>query len=150
VNRVTEVPDLALARKALAAQPFSVLLGARLVAFGGGTATLELDLREELCQQYGSVHGGVLGYAAENAMAFAAGSVTGDRLLTTGYTIDYVRPAVGTLLRAHAQVVRTGRTRAVSRCDLSVLDDTGTQTLCAVAQGAVAVSGQPEDRSPRP
>ncbi|WP_053749629.1 PaaI family thioesterase [Streptomyces sp. MMG1533] len=147
---MNDAPDLALARKALAAQPFSVLLGARLVAFGGGEATLELDIREELLQQYGFVHGGVLGYAADNALTFAAGTVTGDRLLTAGYTIDYLRPATGTLLRAHAQVVRAGRTRTVSRCDLSTVDDAGAETLCAVAQGAIAVSERPETRFPQP
>ena len=132
--------DLALARKALAAQPFSALLGARLTAFGDGEATLELDIREELLQQYGSVHGGVLAYAADNALAFAAATVAGTRLVTTGLTIDYLRRATGEVLRAHARVVRAGRTNAVSRCDLTTLDASGTETLCAVAQGTVAVS----------
>ncbi|GAB7030164.1 hypothetical protein JCM4914_16250 [Streptomyces platensis subsp. malvinus] len=45
--------DLALAQKALDQQPFSRLLRARLTAFGDGGATLELDIREELLQQYG-------------------------------------------------------------------------------------------------
>ncbi|WP_328495128.1 PaaI family thioesterase [Streptomyces sp. NBC_00414] len=131
--------DLAAAQKALAAQPFSTLLGTRLVAFGEGEAVLELDIRDDLRQQNGFVHGGVLGYAADNALTFAAGSVAGSRLLTSGFTIDYLRPADGTLLRAHAHVVRAGRTRVVCRCDLSTLNATGTQTLCAVAQGTIAV-----------
>ncbi|GEC02904.1 hypothetical protein SSP24_05590 [Streptomyces spinoverrucosus] len=133
------VPDLADAQKILVAQPFSRLLGARIVAFGDGAATLELDIREDLLQHYGSVHGGVLGYAADNALTFAAGTVANGRLITAGYTIDYLRPAVGTLLRAEARVVRAGRTRVVCRCDLFTLDGGGAETLCAVAQGAIAV-----------
>jgi uncharacterized protein (TIGR00369 family) len=133
-------PDLAVAQKILAAQPFSTFLGARLVAFGDGAATLELDVREELLQQNGFVHGGVLSYAADNTLTFAAGTVTGPGLLTAGYTIDYVRPARGTLLRAQAQVVKAGRSRVVCRCDIFVLDDEGAATLCAVAQGTIAVS----------
>lgn len=131
--------DLAAAREALAAQPFSNLLGTRLVAFGKGEAVLELDIRDDLRQQNGFVHGGVLGYAADNALTFAAGSAVGARVLTSGFTIDYLRPADGTLLRAHAHVVRAGRTRVVCRCDLSTVDAEGTQTLCAVAQGTIAV-----------
>ncbi|WP_328524655.1 PaaI family thioesterase [Kribbella sp. NBC_00359] len=50
-----------LAEKVLAAQPFSVLLGARLTGFGAGGATLELDIRDDLRQQNGYLHGGVLG-----------------------------------------------------------------------------------------
>ena len=42
------IPDLAAARKVLAAQPFSNLVGARLVSFGDGEATLELDVRDDL------------------------------------------------------------------------------------------------------
>nr|WP_206442096.1 PaaI family thioesterase [Streptomyces boncukensis] len=127
------------ARKVLEAQPFSRLLGARLTAFGDGAATLELDLRDELRQQNGFVHGGVLCYAADNALTFAAGSAAGPRLLTAGLTIDYLQPGQGAVLRAHAQVVRAGRSRVVCRCDLSTLDDAGTATLCAVAQGTIAV-----------
>ncbi|MDY0810597.1 PaaI family thioesterase [Kitasatospora purpeofusca] len=137
----TYFPELALARKALASQPFSIYLGARLTAFGDGAATLELDVREELRQQNGFVHGGVLSYAADNALTFAAGTVAGPGVLTAGYTIDYLRPAQGAVLRAHAQVVRPGRTRVVCRCDLFVLDSDGNQTLCAIAQGTIAVTG---------
>jgi uncharacterized protein (TIGR00369 family) len=131
--------DLDLARKVLAEQPFSRLLGARVTAFGDGEATLELDIREELLQQYGFVHGGVLSYAADNTLTLAAGTVVGTGLITSGFTIDYLRPATGEILRAHAQVVRAGRTRVVTRCDLITIDGTGAQTLCAVAQGNIAV-----------
>jgi uncharacterized protein (TIGR00369 family) len=137
---MTEFLDLASARKVLAAQPFSTLLGARLTAFGKGAATLELDIRDELLQQFGYIHGGVLGYAADNATAFAAGTVAGPRLTTSGLTLDFLRPAKGVLLRAHAEVVRAGRTRVVCRCDLITVDSRGTETLCAVSQGAVAVT----------
>ncbi|QUH03490.1 PaaI family thioesterase [Saccharopolyspora erythraea] len=135
------VADLATARRLLAAQPFSVLLGARLVTFGDGAATLELDIRDDLRQQNGFVHGGVLGYAADNALTFAAGAVVGSRLLTAGFTIDYLRPADGSVLRAHAQVVRAGRIRVACRCDLYSVDGGGEQTLCAVAQGTAITVG---------
>jgi len=131
--------DLETARGILAAQPFSTLLGARLTAFGDGEATLEIDIRDELRQQNGFLHGGVLGYAADNALTFAAGAAAGEKILTSGFTIDYLRPADGSTLRAHARVLRAGRTRVVCRCDLSTLDPRGASTLCAVAQGSITV-----------
>ncbi|KUM91310.1 thioesterase [Streptomyces cellostaticus] len=147
---MTDTLDLESAREALAAQPFSVLLGTRLVAFGAGAATLELDIREELLQQHGFLHGGVLGYAADNALTFAAGAVLGPRVVTAGFTIDYLRPATGTLLHAEAHVVRAGRTRAVCRCDVSAIAADGTPRLCAVAQGTVSVAGHAQSWTGRP
>jgi uncharacterized protein (TIGR00369 family) len=133
------VLDLASAQQVLAAQRFSALLGARLVAFGDGEATLELDIRDELRQQNDVLHGGVLSYAADNTLTFAAGTVASGALMTAGFTIDYLRPADGVTLRAHAQVVRAGRTRVVCRCELYTVDPEGVRSLCAVAQGTVAV-----------
>lgn len=133
--------DLELARKVLDAQPFSRFVGARLAAFGDGGATLEVDLREELQQQNGYVHGGVLSYAADNALTFAAGAALGPAVLTAGFSIQYVRPAVGVTLRARASVVHAGRRQAVVRCDLLTVDGQGEETLCAVAQGTVLAAG---------
>ncbi|MFB7030517.1 MULTISPECIES: PaaI family thioesterase [unclassified Streptomyces] len=133
----TGAHGLELARKVLDAQPFSRLLGAQVTAFGDGGAVLELAIREELRQQNGFVHGGVLSYAADNAITFAAGTVLGPAVLTAGYTIDYVRPAVGATLRARAGVLHASRRQAVVRCELLTVDEAGTETLCALAQGTV-------------
>ncbi len=65
------------ARAHLASQPFSVLLGARLVSFDEYGAVLEVDARPDLLQQNGFLHGGVLAYAADNALTYAAGTALG-------------------------------------------------------------------------
>ncbi|MGW1230218.1 PaaI family thioesterase [Streptomyces sp. NPDC002530] len=129
--------DLRAAQKVLESQPFSTLVGARVTAFGDGAATLEIDSREELRQQNGFLHGGVLAYAADNALTFAAGTTLGPAVLTGGFSIQYLRPATGATLVARAEVVHSGRRQAVARCDLSVVGEDGAETLCAVAQGTV-------------
>ncbi|WP_411089659.1 PaaI family thioesterase [Streptomyces sp. 061-3] len=129
--------DLQMARKVLDGQPFSRLVGARITAFGDGAATLEVDIRPELQQQNGFVHGGVLSYAADNSITFAAGTTLGSAVLTGGFSIQYIRPATGRTLIARALVVHTGRRQAVVRCDLFAAADDGTEILCAVAQGTV-------------
>ncbi|GAB3453386.1 PaaI family thioesterase [Actinophytocola sediminis] len=129
--------DLEFARRGLAAQPFSVLLGASLTEFGDGKATIELDIRDDLRQQNGYVHGGVLSYLADNTLTFAAGTVLGPAVLTGGYSIDYLRPATGDMLRAVAVVVQASRSRATCRCEVYGVDADGTETLCAAAQGTV-------------
>src|SRR2546423_2283539 len=115
--------DVDFARQGLEEQPFSRLLGARLVEFGNGAAVIEVDIRDELRQQNGYLHGGVLAYAADNTLTFAAGAVLGPSLLTAGFTIDYLRPAQGKVLRAEARVVQAGRSRATCRCELYTVDE---------------------------
>lgn len=128
---------LELAEKILAAQPFSVLLGARVIAFGAGAATLELDIRPDLLQQNGYLHGGVLAYAADNAITFAAGAALGPEVLTSGVTISYLRPAQGAVLRATAKVAHSGSRQATCTCEVTTVDEAGASALCAIAQGTV-------------
>ncbi|MFE0176902.1 PaaI family thioesterase [Streptomyces sp. NPDC059002] len=136
-----------MAQKVLDAQPFSRLVRARITRFGDGAATLEIDIREELHQQNGFVHGGVLAYAADNSITFAAGTTLGPAVLTAGFSIQYVRPATGARLVARATVAHSGRRQAVVRCELFAVrgeDGAGpaehaedAEVLCAIAQGTV-------------
>ena len=130
--------DLATAQEALESQPFSRLLQARITEFGDSVATIEIDIRKELCQQNGYVHGGVLSYAADNAITFAAATALGPTVLTNNFSIEYMRPAAGLTLRARATVMHAGKRRAVVDCDLFTVDSEGVETLCAIAQGAAS------------
>lgn len=127
------------AQAVLQAQPFSVLVGARMTQFGEGGATLEIPVRDELRQQNGFVHGGVLSYAADNALTFAAGTVLGANIMTAGFTITYLRPAQGVLLRADARADASTRRQALCRCDIYAVQDDGSEVLCAAAQGTATV-----------
>ena len=57
-------------RQALESQPFSKLLNAKLRVFSLGEVVLEVPITEELMQQHGFVHGGVISYAADNSLTF--------------------------------------------------------------------------------
>ncbi|MEV4237930.1 MULTISPECIES: PaaI family thioesterase [unclassified Nocardia] len=127
--------DLDLAKQVLAAQPFAQLVGTELTAFGNGAATLVIPIRPELGQQFGFVHGGVVSYAADNALTFAAGTVLGANVLTGGFTITYLRPAAGTRLRAEATVTGSTRRQAVVACEIYAERPDSEPVLCAVAQG---------------
>ncbi|AOW93153.1 thioesterase [Rhodococcus sp. WMMA185] len=123
------------ARAVLAAQPFSMLLGARMTHFGDGRTSLEIPVRDELRQQNGFVHGGVLSYAADNALTFAAGTMLGSNIMTAGFTITYLRPADGVVLRADAWADTATRRQALCRCDIYAVQENGEEVLCAAAQG---------------
>lgn len=129
---------LARGREVLASQPFSVLLGTELLVFAEGRAELRIPIREDLKQQHGFVHGGVVSYAADNALTFAGGSALGPGVVTSEFKINYVRPAVGDSIVARAAVVHAGKSQAVCRCDVFALRQ-GRETLCATAQGTIVL-----------
>lgn len=132
--------DLGFAQGVLTSQPFSVLLGAELTAFGPDQVELCIPITPQLAQQHGFVHGGVVSYAADNALTFAGGLVLGPAIVTSEFKINYLRPARGGLLVARATVVHAGKTQAVCRCDVFIRDG-GDEVLCALAQGTIAVLG---------
>lgn len=135
-DEMPRVRSLADAREVLASQPFSVLMGARLTEYEAGRAVLEVPLRPELLQQFGFAHGGVLTYAADNSLTFAAGTVLGPSIVTTGMTLDYLRPADGAaVLRAEATVVNSSRKQALCRCEIYSVAQDATKKLCAAGQG---------------
>lgn len=132
---------LPLGKEALASQPFSVFVGAELTGYSPGRAELTVPITPELKQQHGFVHGGVVSYAADNALTFVGASVLGPAVVTSEYKINYLRPVVGTALTARATVIYSGKSQAVCRCDVFVIE-AGEETLCATAQGTIARIGR--------
>ncbi|MFT3881259.1 MAG: PaaI family thioesterase [Gemmatales bacterium] len=136
------MPDLlAFGQQILATQPFSLLIQAEITKFEIGQAEIRVPIRKELQQQHGFLHGGVLSYAADNALTFAGGSAMGTAVVTSEFKINYVRPAIGDVLIARASASYAGKSQAVCRCDLFVVKD-GVEKLCAVAQGTIVRIGQ--------
>lgn len=127
---------LAFARQTLAAQPFSRLLQAQVDVATREGAVLSVLLREELMQQNGFAHGGVVSYLADNALTFAGGLALAGPVLTGEFKINYVRPAIGDVLVARASAIHAGRTQAV--CQAEIFARKGDEEkLVAVAQGTI-------------
>ncbi len=140
---------LAWGKQVLAAQPFSVLLGAELLSFSKGGVELKVPIKAELMQQHGFVHGGVISYAADNALTYAGGSALGPGVVTSEFKINYVRPAMGEFIVARATVMHAGKNQAVCRCEVYV-SSRGAERLCAIAQGTITRVGQPSKPRTQP
>ncbi len=140
---------IALGKRVLASQPFSELLGAELTGLSDRDAELRLAIRPEMKQQHGFVHGGVLSYLADNALTFAGGMALGGNAVTSEFKINYIRPAIGDMLIARAQVVGLTRSQAVVRCDVLIVVD-GVEKPCAAAQGTIATLPKRADDDTRP
>ena len=134
------VAFLAMGREVLARQPFSRHVGAELVALEPGRCELSVALTNELKQQDGFAHGGVVSYLADNALTFAGGTAMQVPVVTSEYKINYVRPAIGERLVARAHAAHVSRSQAVCQCEIYALSGEG-EKLCAIAQGTIARKG---------
>src|SRR5947207_7984235 len=101
----------ALIREAFATVPFARLLGLELGAIRPGEANLHLEVRDELRQNQGVVHGGAVASLIDTASAFAVVTQLepNERVTTTDLTIHYLRPVTAGRLTATARTVRAGR-----------------------------------------
>src|ERR1051326_2680113 len=77
----------------IAGTPFASLLGAKVLAVSPGHVELAVDVKREITQHHGFVHGAVLGFVADSACTWAAGSVVGD-VVTSEYKLHFLSPAV--------------------------------------------------------
>jgi uncharacterized protein (TIGR00369 family) len=117
------------------ASPFLGFLQLRAIALDhdAGTLTVTMPMRPELERRLGTAqfHGGPIAAFIDIVGDFAVGMTVGGGVPTINLRIDYLKPAVGTLLTGTARVRRTGRT--VALVDVDVHDE--KQSLVAVGRG---------------
>jgi uncharacterized protein (TIGR00369 family) len=120
-------------QKALTTVPFARLIGIELEDIDSGTATLAVNVRKELMQNQGVVHGGAIAALIDTATAFAIISLLPPRekVTTVNLAISYLRPATEGRLKAVAKVVRAGRRLFVVSAD--VFDKEGTLITTALS-----------------
>ena len=136
-------PDFASRiRESFGRQKAMTLIGAALGRVDAGAVEISLPWRDDLTQQKGFVHGGILGMIADTACGYAAFSLmpAGGSLVTVEYKMNILKPARGTL-RAEGKVIRSGRTLTVARAEVYA-DDGGH--VATMLQTLMALPGQPD------
>ena len=120
-------------QKAVNSVPFAQLLGIELDDVGKGVATLGLEVRSELTQNHGVVHGGAIASLIDTAMAFAIITLLTprERVTTVDLTVSYLRPLTKGRVSATARVVRAGRRLFVVSAE--VFADDGTLASTALS-----------------
>lgn len=110
-------------RASFARQKAMTLIGARLTAVEPGATEISLPYRDDLTQQKGFVHGGIIGMIADTACGYAAFSLmpADCSLVTVEYKINILAPARGSLL-ARGEVVKAGRSLTVARAEVYAED----------------------------
>ena len=91
--------------------PFAKMIGMRLVDLSLGEAVIAIDMRDELRQPAGVLHGGVTATLIDTAMAFAVipSLAEGERTTTVDLTVHYLRPHIEGTFTCTARVVKAGK-----------------------------------------
>ena len=106
-------------RASFALQRVMQLIGARLVCVEPGVVEIDLAARDDLTQQDGFMHAGIVTTVLDSACGYAAHTLmpADSRVLSVEFKVNLLSPAKGGLIRVRAQVKRPGRTLTVCSAD---------------------------------
>ena len=119
-------------------------LGAKLETIEEGRVSISVEKAAHLSQQTGFIHAGVITTIADSAAGYAAWSMMPENsdVLSVEFKVNLMRPASGSKIIAHAQVIKSGRQITVVEADV---EDVDTGKVIAKFQGTmISVPAQTE------
>lgn len=120
-------------------------IGATLAEVVPGRVVLGLEHRDELTQQHGFLHAGIVGTALDSACGYAAFSLMPPEaaVLTIEFKVNLLAPARGPSFRVEGEVTKAGRTISVAdgRC-WSLADGAEPQLVATMTATLMTVQGR--------
>lgn len=118
--------DISERVKRVEAGAFWQLLGMRVQSAAAGEAVVTVEIKPDLLQLYGVVHGGVLATLIDGAIGAAAQTTLkeGEATTTVDLQVMYSRAVQRGTLSAKATIIRRGKTIIFGEC--KVYDDNET------------------------
>ena len=115
-------------RESFARQRVMTLIGASIALIDPGVIELEAPAREDLTQQDGFMHAGIVTTLLDSACGYAAYTLmpAGSSVLSVEFKVNLLAPARGQMIRVRAEVKRPGRTLTVC-----IADAFADEKLCA-------------------
>jgi len=129
-------------RASFTRQKAMALIGATLTTVAPGAVEIVLPFRDDLTQQKGYIHGGIIGMIADTACGYAAYSLmpADCSLVTVEYKINILAPAT-TSLTARGEIVKPGRTLTVARAEVYAEDG---KHIATMQQTLMMLAGRPD------
>lgn len=126
-------------------QTVMATLGATLTRVEPGEVDIEMPFRDDLTQQHGFLHAGIVTTLLDSACGYASYSrMPADAaVLAVEFKVNLLSPARGERLIARGRIVKSGRTLSVSHGEAFTLRD-GEEKLVAVMQSTtIAILDNP-------
>jgi uncharacterized protein (TIGR00369 family) len=111
-------------RASFAAQKLMMTLRAELAKVAPGEVAIEIPFSEELTQQNGFIHAGVITSIADSACGYAAYTLMAadSAVLSVEFKVNLLSPAIGEKFSARAEVIKPGRTLTICRADVFAIN----------------------------
>jgi uncharacterized protein (TIGR00369 family) len=135
-------------RDSFARQAAMRLIGAELLQVAPGEVHIVLPVRDDLGQQHGYVHGGIVGMIGDSAGGYAAFTLmpADCSVLTVEYKINMLAPARGERLIAIGSVLKPGRTLSIVRADVFAIEGGKQSRVAAMQQTLMVMRGMADER----
>ncbi len=132
--------------ESFARQRIMQTIGATLTRVTPGEVEIALPFRDDLTQQHGFLHAGVVTTIVDSACGYAALSLMppGAGVLTVEFKLNLLAPASGARMLARGRVVKPGRTITVCAGEVVAEDEGGTEKLVATMTAtAITIHDRP-------
>lgn len=132
-------------RASFARQKAMETIGAKLVRVEPGEVEIELPFREDLTQQHGFIHAGVITAVVDSACGYAAYSLMppGASVLTVEFKVNLLAPARGERFRALGKVVKAGKTISVCHGEVVAVGEQGEKLVATMSATMMTLIGRP-------
>ena len=106
-------------RRSFSGQKVMRLIGAELTLVEPGIVEIHIPTRDDLTQQDGFMHAGIVTSVLDSACGYAAYTLmpADSRVLSVEFKVNLLTPAAGDLVTARAEVKRFGKTLTVCTAD---------------------------------
>ncbi|NND93926.1 MAG: PaaI family thioesterase [Flavobacteriales bacterium] len=133
-------------KESYARQGFMKALNAELISVEQGEVKITCDFTDNLTQQHGYFHAGVITTIVDTACGYAAMTMVSDKseVLSTEFKVNFLRPARTDKLIAIGKVLKAGRTLTV--CEGYVYDSSETTLIAKMTATIISVNADKQSR----
>lgn len=142
--RVRDPAFEARVRESFGRQRLMESIGGRLRQVAPGEVEIEAPVREDLSQQHGYLHAGVVTALLDSACGYSALTLSppGTEVLSIEFKVNFLAPASGTVVVARGRVVRAGRSITVCAGEAIVTDDSRDTAVATMLATMLIVDGE--------
>ena len=131
-------------RTSFARQQLMHTIGARLTSVTPGSIEIEMPYREDLTQQHGFIHGGIVASLLDTACGYAAFSLMPEdtAVLSIEFKVNLLAPAQGELIKVRAEVKRAGQNITVCTADAWAIDAGQSKVIATMLATIMCIRGR--------